>query len=140
MDRKAGKCRVGGKTAGEKISGEKNTDEKGPAGRAAAAERGAGAQGTSTGGLRSRSQQESETAARPTAAPVAGEGCPRQRGRDEGDRQRGCNDLAFRALCDMGFRAHQARRALGIVGQRRAGSLPSEIGTLLREALAVLAP
>jgi hypothetical protein len=40
----------------------------------------------------------------------------------------------------MGFRAQEARRALGTVEKRRAGSPPAPIETLLREALAVLAP
>jgi hypothetical protein len=45
--------------------------------------------------------------------------------------------LALHALCGMGFRAREGRRALGIVRQRRAA--PCSIETLLREALAVLA-
>jgi hypothetical protein len=93
-----------------------------------------------------RSPQRRETRAAPDATraagatPVMGADCPRQRGRHEDERQPAGDDLAFRALCGMGFRAHEARRALGVVGQRRAGSPPAAIETLLREALAVLAP
>jgi hypothetical protein len=139
------------KATGERIAGKKTLGEKGPAGGAAAAQGGAGAQGGSTADPCSRSQNASETTATPTAAPVAadgclrqrgraaGDGCPRQRGRDEDDRQHACDNLAFRALCGMGFRAQEARRALGSVRRRSAESPPAAIETLLREALAVLA-
>jgi hypothetical protein len=55
-------------------------------------------------------------------------------------RQRGCDgrDVAVRALCDMGFKAREARRALDAVERHRSSPTPS-IETLLRRALAVLA-
>jgi hypothetical protein len=89
---------------------------------------------------RSGTRPTSETVAPPNATPVTGGDHLRQRGSDRDERPRGCDDLAFRALCGMGFRAHEARRALGRVGQLRAGEPPAAIATLLREALAVLAP
>jgi hypothetical protein len=145
MDRKAAKRRVCGKTAGKEaagenaIGGEKTIGERETAVRAVAAETGDGSHGVSTGHPCPRGQRERGTAANAEAAPEAGDGYRRQRGCDEDDRQRGSDDRAFRALCGMGFRAHEARRALGTVGRRRAGS-PAAIETLLREALAVLAP
>jgi len=54
--------------------------------------------------------------------------------------QRGYGDeVALRALCGMGFTDPEVRRALAVVEQRRAGSPPPPIETLLREALSVLA-
>jgi hypothetical protein len=55
-------------------------------------------------------------------------------------RQRGCDghEVAVRALCGMGFKAGEARRALGVVERHRGSPAPS-METLLRGALAVLA-
>ena len=53
--------------------------------------------------------------------------------------QRGYDkDTALRALCGMGFKDAEARRALAMVEQRWAG-LPPPIETILREALSELA-
>jgi hypothetical protein len=156
------------KESGDNESGEnkKESGEKEIA-SGGAAERGAGAHVASTGDACPQAWAGSDTAVAAVAAvapvapvaavapvapvaPVAASPLDvaltpnddrlRRRGCDEDDRRHGCNDLAFRALCGMGFRAHEARRALGTVGQRRAGSPPAAIETLLREALAVLAP
>jgi hypothetical protein len=55
-------------------------------------------------------------------------------------RQRGYGDeVALGALCGMGFKDREARRALAIVEQRRPNSRPPPLGALLREALSVLA-
>jgi 5-methylcytosine-specific restriction endonuclease McrA len=89
-----------------------------------------------------RAQDGREAAVPADPAPASSDDHPLRRlrrGCDEDGRQRGHNDLAFRALCGMGFRAHEARHALGRVGQQRAGLPPAAIETLLREALAVLA-
>jgi hypothetical protein len=56
---------------------------------------------------------------------------PRQRGWDG-------HEVAVRALCGMGFKAGEARRALALV-ERHPGSPAPSIETLLRGALAVLA-
>jgi hypothetical protein len=183
MDRKAGKCRVGGKTAGEKTTGEKTTGEKTTGEKttgekntrgAVVAESGAGARGVSNADACARTPEESEPATRAETPPAAGDD-PRWRGRDEHDhpcqwerqgseaavpadaasavgddqprrrgcdedgRQRGRTDLTFRALCGMGFRAREARRALESIERRRPGSPPGTIEALLREALAALA-
>jgi hypothetical protein len=134
MDGKAAGHHVGAKIAGEK----KTAGEKEIAG-VADVDGGSGAYRASPADPFRRTQPDSETIAPPDDAPMSRDDHPRQRRRDEGGHQRG-NDLAFRALCGMGFRAHEARRALGVVGQRRAGSPTAAIETLLREALAVLAP
>jgi 5-methylcytosine-specific restriction endonuclease McrA len=56
---------------------------------------------------------------------------PRQRG-DE-------TEVVLRALCDMGFKVREARRALATVERRRPTSRPPPLETLLRTALSVLA-
>jgi 5-methylcytosine-specific restriction endonuclease McrA len=106
----------------------------------AASESGAAARRVSTGDACPPTPSWSETDAAADAASASWDNRPRQRGSDEDDRRRRCNDVAFRDLCGMGFRAQEARRALGTVEKRRAGSPPAPIETLLREALAVLAP
>jgi hypothetical protein len=144
MDRKAAKRRVRGTIPDEEAvganttDGAKTMDAEESAGRSAAAETGDRSRGISTEHPCARAQRGGGGVAK--AAPQADDGYRRQRGCDEDERPRGCDDRAFRALCGMGFRAHEARRALGLVGQRRAGSPPAAIETLLREALAVLAP
>jgi hypothetical protein len=55
---------------------------------------------------------------------------PRQRGYGE--------EAALRALCGMGFKDREARRALAIVEQRRPDARPPPLAALLREALSVL--
>jgi hypothetical protein len=154
MDRKVSKRHAGKTTTGETTTGETTTGEtttgktttgktttgETTTGRAVAAESGTGGRDVSTGDPWPRPHQENETGAAAATAPVSGDDDPRQRGRDDDDRLRGRNDLAFRALCGMGFRAHEARRALRMVAQRPAGSPPAAIATLLREALAALAP
>jgi hypothetical protein len=170
MDRKASKRHVGEKSASEKCAageetvrgeivreettGEETARDKetlveqalvdktlvdNTTGRAVAAAGEAVPHTVSTGDLCPRTRSARETAVTTDAAPASPGMRPRRRGSDEDDRRRGCNDLVFRALCGMGFRAHEVRRALGTVGQRQAGSPPA-IATLLREALAVLAP
>ena len=55
-------------------------------------------------------------------------------------RQRGYEvEVALRALCGMGFKDREARRALAIVEQRPPNVRPPPVATLLREALSVLA-
>jgi hypothetical protein len=55
-------------------------------------------------------------------------------------RQRGYGDeVALRALCSMGFKDREARRALAIVEERRPNSRSPPLEALLREALSVLA-
>jgi 5-methylcytosine-specific restriction endonuclease McrA len=61
-----------------------------------------------------------------------------ERERTNHPRQRGYDDPVFRALCGMRFQAREARRACAIVSQRRAGSPPGSIESMLREALAAL--
>ena len=81
-----------------------------------------------------------------TEGPPNGE-CPDasdERALDAGEppvnlRQRGSDELVMGALCRMGFQVRQARRALRIVGERRARTPTDAIATLLREAVAVLA-
>jgi hypothetical protein len=55
-------------------------------------------------------------------------------------RQRGHDvEVALRALCGLGFKDREARRALAIVEQRPPDVRPPPVETLLREALSVLA-
>jgi hypothetical protein len=64
---------------------------------------------------------------------------PRQRGYGDDSRGGGDDHVAFRALCGMGFKDREARRALAVLEQRRATSPPPPLETLLRDALSVLA-
>jgi 5-methylcytosine-specific restriction endonuclease McrA len=70
------------------------------------------------------------TASSPSAATASSPQDPSQRGYEE---------LVFRALCGMGFRGRDSRRALGVVARQGATSPPASIESLLRRALAVLA-
>jgi hypothetical protein len=108
--------KVAERRAGQRATHE---DDERPAPAASTAPAGASARGAGSLGRASANKDDAQDRS----------AHPRQRG----------PELTLRALCNLGFRPREARRALSVVEQRFAGSEPRSVETWLREALDVLA-
>jgi hypothetical protein len=111
-------------------------DGVGPGGSARSSAGGVGA-----GGVGAKRQGWPEGPVPRDDATVPGRGLPAPARSSPGGAtgQCGSHEIVFRALCLMGFTAHETRHALRIVDPQRTASPRDSIESLLRRALAVLA-